>query len=169
MQTLCPQTLQILRDIPRIYRHSMFSAITPGTHIIPHTGPTNKKLRVHLGIMGCDGASIRVGEETRCWQDGKVIIFDDSFEHEVRHEGERQNRFSVQTRLHSALLCFLPRRSTLCPTPASPAPHSPYLPVSRLHNALLAALLICYQEQAPASSLLSTYGTPTSAPMKCGS
>jgi aspartyl/asparaginyl beta-hydroxylase (cupin superfamily) len=67
----------------------MFSAITPGTHIIPHNGPTNKKLRVHLGIMGCEGASIRVGEETRVWQDGKVLIFDDSFEHEVTHEGRR--------------------------------------------------------------------------------
>jgi hypothetical protein len=30
METLCPQTLRILRSIPRIYRHSMFSAITPG-------------------------------------------------------------------------------------------------------------------------------------------
>jgi hypothetical protein len=37
--------------------------------------------------MGCDGAKIRVGDETRGWQDGKIIIFDDSFEHEVRHEG----------------------------------------------------------------------------------
>jgi hypothetical protein len=51
MQALCPKTMQILRDVPRIYRHSMFSAITPGTHIIPHNGPTNKKLRVHLGAF----------------------------------------------------------------------------------------------------------------------
>ncbi len=51
MQGLCPKTMQILRDVPRIYRHSMFSAITPGTHIIPHNGPTNKKLRVHLGAF----------------------------------------------------------------------------------------------------------------------
>mmetsp|Transcript_48536 Transcript_48536/g.95190 ORF Transcript_48536/g.95190 Transcript_48536/m.95190 type:complete len:346 (+) Transcript_48536:182-1219(+) len=30
---------------------------------------------------------IRVANETRAWQEGKVLVFDDAFEHEVWHEG----------------------------------------------------------------------------------
>ncbi|XP_012278520.1 aspartyl/asparaginyl beta-hydroxylase-like [Orussus abietinus] len=64
-----------------------FSVMTPGTHIWPHCGPSNCRLRSHLGLYGLDGAYIRVANETRQWQEGKVLIFDDSFEHEVWHNG----------------------------------------------------------------------------------
>jgi hypothetical protein len=37
--------------IPRDYHHCLFSAVSPGTHILPHHGPTNKKLRIHLPIV----------------------------------------------------------------------------------------------------------------------
>lgn len=36
--------------IPRDYHHSLISAIVPGTHILPHHGPTNKKLRCHVPL-----------------------------------------------------------------------------------------------------------------------
>ncbi|XP_060099699.1 aspartyl/asparaginyl beta-hydroxylase-like isoform X2 [Heteronotia binoei] len=61
-----------------------YSVMHPGTHVWPHTGPTNCRLRMHLGlVIPKEGCRIRCAEETRNWEEGKVLIFDDSFEHEV--------------------------------------------------------------------------------------
>ncbi|XP_062235153.1 aspartyl/asparaginyl beta-hydroxylase-like isoform X11 [Platichthys flesus] len=61
-----------------------FSVMQPGTHVWPHTGPTNCRLRMHLGlVVPKQGCRIRCTNQTREWQEGKVLIFDDSFEHEV--------------------------------------------------------------------------------------
>jgi len=84
-----PKTIEILKSvIPRNYAHCFFSAVTPGTHITPHNGPTGKKLRVHLPLIGTEGAKMRVGDETKYLEKDKCIIFDDSFNHEAWHEGE---------------------------------------------------------------------------------
>ena len=84
-----PKTIEILKDlIPRNYHHCFFSAVVPGTHITPHNGPTGKKLRIHLPLLGTKGASMRVGDETRTLEEGKCIIFDDSFNHEAWHDGD---------------------------------------------------------------------------------
>lgn len=64
-----------------------FSVLMPGTHVWPHAGPTNCRLRAHLGLITPEGPSIRVVNETRKWQAGEWLIFDDSFEHEVWHNG----------------------------------------------------------------------------------
>ena len=64
-----------------------FSIMHPGTHVWPHTGPTNCRLRAHLGLVVPEGAFLRVANETRTWSQGQFIIFDDSFEHEVWHNG----------------------------------------------------------------------------------
>lgn len=61
-----------------------YSVMHPGTHVWPHTGPTNCRLRMHLGlVIPKEGCKIRCANETRSWEEGKVLIFDDSFEHEV--------------------------------------------------------------------------------------
>jgi aspartate beta-hydroxylase len=65
-----------------------FSVMQPGVHVWPHTGPTNCRLRAHLGLVVPDGPKLRVAEEIKTWDEGKVIIFDDSFEHEVWHDGQ---------------------------------------------------------------------------------
>jgi len=60
------------------------SRLRPGAHIRPHSGPTNMRLRCHLGITVPQGdCAIRVGEEIRRWQEGGCIVFDDYFEHEA--------------------------------------------------------------------------------------
>ncbi|XP_044766094.1 aspartyl/asparaginyl beta-hydroxylase isoform X2 [Coccinella septempunctata] len=64
-----------------------FSVMHPGTHVWAHCGPTNCRLRVHLGLKVPPHTFLRVGEEIRGWEDGKLLIFDDSFEHEVWHNG----------------------------------------------------------------------------------
>lgn len=64
-----------------------FSVMFPGTHVWPHCGPTNCRLRSHLGLVVPPGTFLRVADDTRSWAEGKVIVFDDSFEHEVWHNG----------------------------------------------------------------------------------
>ena len=118
-----------------------YSALAPDAWIRPHVGATNKKLKLHLGLVvpsatscgaGAEGEScpahqaplaarlrrlprsfswlqegagegpdltavdldacaercafFRIGhgaQRTRCWQEGEVLLLDDSFEHEV--------------------------------------------------------------------------------------
>jgi aspartate beta-hydroxylase len=87
-QSRCPVTCEVLRGIPGAYHHSFFSAVAAGTHITPHTGPTNKKLRCHLPLVVPPGgkSTIRVGGERIPFEEGKAFVFDDSFEHEVWNE-----------------------------------------------------------------------------------
>ena len=60
------------------------SKLKPGTHIKAHRGPTNQRLRCHLGINIPDGdCGLKGGGETRRWQEGQCLVFDDSFEHEA--------------------------------------------------------------------------------------
>jgi aspartate beta-hydroxylase len=64
------------------------SVVYPGTHIFPHCGPTNARLRIHLGLSVPEGAYLEVGGEKLYWQEGKCIVFDDAFEHQVWHRGQ---------------------------------------------------------------------------------
>ncbi|XP_071525233.1 aspartyl/asparaginyl beta-hydroxylase-like isoform X2 [Panulirus ornatus] len=65
-----------------------FSVMHPDTHVHAHTGPTNCRLRAHLGLVVPSGLRLRIGNEMTTWQEGKILIFDDSWEHEVWHEGD---------------------------------------------------------------------------------
>ena len=82
-----PKTVSILKECNEDFLLIKFSAINPGTHIEPHTGPSNERLRTHLTLIHTGGARIRVGSEWRTWKEGKAIILDSSWEHEVIHEG----------------------------------------------------------------------------------
>lgn len=64
-----------------------FSVLHPNTHVYSHCGPTNCRVRCHLGLQVPEKTFIRVGDETRSWKEGDWLIFDDSFEHEVWHNG----------------------------------------------------------------------------------
>ena len=85
----CPETARVVDSIPGLTNTGLvyFSVLTPGSHIRPHCGPINTRLRCHLGVEVPSGCRVRVGPETRAWEEGKVLVFDDSFEHEVWHLG----------------------------------------------------------------------------------
>ncbi|KAM5281650.1 aspartyl/asparaginyl beta-hydroxylase isoform 2-T2 [Ctenodactylus gundi] len=83
-----PKTCSLLEKFPETTGcrrgQIKYSIMHPGTHVWPHTGPTNCRLRMHLGlVIPKDGCKIRCANETKTWEEGKVLIFDDSFEHEV--------------------------------------------------------------------------------------
>jgi len=91
VQEMFPVTWKAMSSVPRFNKSAvaMFSRLQPGTTLAPHYGPKNGTLRVHLCIEDSPHTYIRIGEEIIDWQEGKVIIFDDSFEHQVAHRGDR--------------------------------------------------------------------------------
>jgi len=87
----CPQTWRLVRRIPGL-RTAMFSILDPGKRIPPHRGPYNGVLRLHLGLVvpePRERMGIRVGPEQRHWQEGRVLIFDDAYEHEAWNETDQ--------------------------------------------------------------------------------
>uniref|UniRef100_A0A3Q2CVJ3 Un-named hu7910 n=1 Tax=Cyprinodon variegatus TaxID=28743 RepID=A0A3Q2CVJ3_CYPVA len=91
-----------------------FSVMQPGTHVWPHTGPTNCRLRMHLGlVIPTPGCRIRCTNQTREWEEGKVLIFDDSFEHEVWQEADSYRLIFIVDVWHPELTQY--QRQTLSP------------------------------------------------------
>lgn len=82
-----------IRKIPGQYNHALFSALAPQTHVSPHYGPTNKKLRCHLPLVVPRGGqcTLTVGGEVRNLVEGKCVIFDDSFIHEACNNASNYN------------------------------------------------------------------------------
>ena len=88
----CPAALAALAhapmpDIARRSPTALFSLLRPGTHIRPHHGLLNTRLICHLPLITPPGCALRVGNETREWREGELMIFDDSFEHEAWNRG----------------------------------------------------------------------------------
>jgi aspartyl/asparaginyl beta-hydroxylase (cupin superfamily) len=67
-----------------------FSRLAPHSRVAPHSGPTNMRVRAHLGIDIPPHCGIRVGGTNATWQNGRCIVFDDSFPHEVWNESDRE-------------------------------------------------------------------------------
>ncbi len=81
----CPNTMQVLQKIPGITT-AMFSILSPGKHIPPHRGPYAGVLRLHLGLLvpePREQVRIRIGNQCYAWEEGRCIIFDDTYNHEV--------------------------------------------------------------------------------------
>lgn len=89
----CPRTYQLIRDLPGITT-AWFSILEPGKHIRAHRGPFRGVLRCLLPVKvpGPAGSCrIRIADQVHVFEEGKCLIFDDTFEHEVWNdsEGER--------------------------------------------------------------------------------
>jgi aspartyl/asparaginyl beta-hydroxylase (cupin superfamily) len=89
----CPATLAALAHAPQpVIRGrspmALFSLLKPGAHIFPHNGLINTRLICHLPLIVPAGCRFRVGNEVRRWEEGRLLIFDDSIEHEAWNEGD---------------------------------------------------------------------------------
>jgi len=85
-----PLTMAALEQVPlsRVGSRTpsvLFSMLRPGAHIPPHHGMLNCRLICHLPLIVPPGCWLRVGNETREWEEGKVMVFDDSMIHEARN------------------------------------------------------------------------------------
>ena len=67
----------------------LFSTLTPGTVLRPHCGGTNARLTCHLGVVVPENQDITItcGGQRATWKEGRCLVFDDSFQHEVHHRG----------------------------------------------------------------------------------
>lgn len=104
----CSRTTQLMHAVPAAQMRGLapeilFSRLQAGGHIVPHFGRTNVRLTVHLGIIIPDGCTIRVADEIRGWQEGRVLLFDDSFEHEAWNRSERDRTVLIFEVWHPAL------------------------------------------------------------------
>jgi beta-hydroxylase len=84
---ICPRTSAVLAGIPGISLAG-FSRMAPRSHIKPHVGWAANAQRVHLGLVVPEGCRLRVADETRPWQEGKCLIFDDAVEHEAWNDSD---------------------------------------------------------------------------------
>lgn len=84
----CPKTAEIVSSIPGVTSVA-FSQLGPNVHIRPHVGITDQVYRLHLGVVVPEGCGIRVGSETRFWEEGKCMVFDDTYEHEAWNRSDQ--------------------------------------------------------------------------------
>ncbi|THD36099.1 MAG: hypothetical protein E7773_09205 [Sphingomonas sp.] len=89
----CPQTWAAVQaaPMPRIANSPtvMFSLLAPGARIGAHCGMFNTRLVCHLPLIVPPKCGFRVGNEVREWQEGRLLIFDDSIEHEAWNDSDR--------------------------------------------------------------------------------
>jgi aspartyl/asparaginyl beta-hydroxylase (cupin superfamily) len=84
----CPRTWETVLQapVPRVSGWGptvVFSMLKAGAHIARHTGMFNTRLICHLPLIVPPGCRFRVGNEVREWEEGKLLIFDDTIEHEA--------------------------------------------------------------------------------------
>ena len=89
----CPETTRLIEQVPGMTT-AFFSILAPGKHIPAHRGPYKGVIRYHLGLKvpePNEQCRIRVHDQIAHWEEGRSIIFDDTYEHEVWNDtdGER--------------------------------------------------------------------------------
>jgi len=96
---ITPTTCTLLKDYEFATKCPLgtikFSKIEAGAHLKPHVGGHNFKLRAHLPLVvpalkgeeKREMARMRIGaNHDLVWEEGKMLVFDDSYEHEVWNE-----------------------------------------------------------------------------------
>ena len=97
-----PRTAELINQIPGL-NSAFFSILAPGTAITPHRGVTKAFVTAHLGLVvpkDREKLWMRVDDQRVHWDEAKWLIFDDTYEHEVRNDTD-------ETRI--VLLCQVER------------------------------------------------------------
>jgi beta-hydroxylase len=86
----CPATAALLSRIDGM-KSAFYSIMLPNKYLPPHAGPYAGVLRYHLGLIVPDAerCRIRVGNRVEHWREGRSLIFDDTFEHEVWNDTDQ--------------------------------------------------------------------------------
>lgn len=81
----CPETAKLLEKIPGL-KVAFFSILAPGKHIPEHRGKHKGLIRYHLGLKvpePKESCRIRIDDQIAYWEEGKSLLFDDTYYHEV--------------------------------------------------------------------------------------
>lgn len=89
----CPAAVAAFENLPmpNVANRSpsaLFSVLKAKTHIPPHWGMLNTRLICHLPLIVPPNCRLRVGNEVRNVEAGKMLIFDDSIEHEAWNDSD---------------------------------------------------------------------------------
>jgi len=78
-----PKTMEIINSDKNLVS-AYFSVLGPKKMLMPHEGPWCGVLRVHMGIdipTGGSGCTLVVNKKEYKWEEGKCVVFDDTYEH----------------------------------------------------------------------------------------
>jgi beta-hydroxylase len=119
---VCPETARLLAKVPGI-ESAFFSILSPGAHIPAHKGLAKGLLRCHLGLMvpkQRENCRMFLDGTPHTWQEGRVLLFDDTHTHEVRNDTNEdrvvllfdfERPMTLRGRLASRTMLSLMRRS----------------------------------------------------------
>ncbi len=88
----CPETTRLVEAIPRI-KTAFFSILAARAHLPEHRGPYAGVLRYHLGLVvprEKEACRIRVGSDVAHWEEGRSVVFDDTYPHEVWNDTDEE-------------------------------------------------------------------------------
>lgn len=91
-QRMCPETARIVREIPGV-RSALFSILDAGARIPEHRGHIKGLLRGHLAIRvprEREKCFLRVEDKICHWEQGSLLVFDDSYRHEVQNNTDEE-------------------------------------------------------------------------------
>ena len=77
------------------FSYTFYSTMSPQATIAPHYGACNLKLRCHFPLFVPEESYLRVADDPRPWEEGKMMIFDDSFEHEAANLSKDKERVII--------------------------------------------------------------------------
>ncbi|MDX2216302.1 MAG: aspartyl/asparaginyl beta-hydroxylase domain-containing protein [Oculatellaceae cyanobacterium bins.114] len=114
----CHETTKLLKKIPGL-KVAFFSILAPGKHIPEHYGKHKGLIRYHLGLKvpePREKCRIRVADQIAHWEEGKSLLFDDTYMHEVWNDTDgyravlfldiaRPMRFPLN--LVNAIACYI--------------------------------------------------------------
>jgi aspartyl/asparaginyl beta-hydroxylase (cupin superfamily) len=84
---LCPKTVDLFRSFKKVESISV-SILDPGKHIPAHNGPYKGILRYQLALSVPKKGSCQIFVDNKpySWTEGKSVLFDDTYVHEVKNE-----------------------------------------------------------------------------------
>jgi aspartyl/asparaginyl beta-hydroxylase (cupin superfamily) len=87
-----PKTYALLKSIPSL-TFAAVTALAPKASVLPHIGETNVTMRGHLGLKipaPYPEMGLRVGNEEKGWEQGKVILFSDCHWHTAWNDSDEE-------------------------------------------------------------------------------
>ena len=106
---LFPKTCALLTKSKVPLLEAFFAKMPPKTTIKPHSDMCNFVLTCHLGVDVPEGqCDLTVGDETRAWQNGNVMLFDTSILHSAENRAD-VTRYILMLRVYHPELSALER------------------------------------------------------------
>lgn len=103
-----PRTLEIIEQLPTYGIDDQpfevfFSLLQPGWSIDDHFGLSNHSLTCHIGLEIPDDCYIEVAHQQRCWQQGELLAFDDSYLHSAHNKSSQRRIVLIFSIWHPSL------------------------------------------------------------------